>query len=112
MFLRHEIRRKDGKEHRAWAVDENRRVGAGAWFDDRWPFSARSTIAGMRPEAAMIEVFDDAGQSAQIALFPEDRAAPVLDCDARRARAGAVHVSRASGGRTSFRPISKCCCMI
>jgi hypothetical protein len=29
-----------------------------------------------------IEVFDEgAGQSKQIALFPEDRLAPVLDCD-------------------------------
>ena len=29
MFLRHKIRRKDGKEHRAWSVVENRRVASG-----------------------------------------------------------------------------------
>ncbi len=29
MFLRHKIRRKDGKEHRAWSVVENRRVEGG-----------------------------------------------------------------------------------
>ena len=29
MFLRHKIRRKDRKEHRAWSVVENRRVEGG-----------------------------------------------------------------------------------
>jgi hypothetical protein len=29
MFLRHKIRRKDGKEHRTWSVVENRRVHDG-----------------------------------------------------------------------------------
>ena len=29
MFLRSKIRRKDGKEHRAWSVVENRRVQDG-----------------------------------------------------------------------------------
>ena len=29
MFLRSKIRRKDGKEHRAWSVVENRRVHDG-----------------------------------------------------------------------------------
>jgi hypothetical protein len=29
MFLRHKIRRKDGKEHRTWSVVENRRVQDG-----------------------------------------------------------------------------------
>ncbi len=29
MFLRHKIRRKDGKEHRTWSVVENRRVQGG-----------------------------------------------------------------------------------
>jgi hypothetical protein len=29
MFLRHKIRRKDGKEHRYWSIVENRRVRCG-----------------------------------------------------------------------------------
>ena len=29
MFLRHKVRRKDGKEHRYWSIVENRRVAAG-----------------------------------------------------------------------------------
>ena len=29
MFLRHKMRRKDGKEHRYWSIVENRRVSGG-----------------------------------------------------------------------------------
>src|SRR5690242_5613724 len=29
MFLRHKVRRKDGKEHRYWSIVENRRVAGG-----------------------------------------------------------------------------------
>ncbi len=29
MFLRHKLRRKDGKEHRYWSIVENRRVAGG-----------------------------------------------------------------------------------
>jgi hypothetical protein len=29
MFLRHKLRRKDGKEHRYWSIVENRRVSGG-----------------------------------------------------------------------------------
>ena len=29
MFLRHKVRRKDGKEHRYWSIVENRRVSGG-----------------------------------------------------------------------------------
>jgi hypothetical protein len=29
MFLRHKLRRKDGKEHRYWSIVESRRVSSG-----------------------------------------------------------------------------------
>ena len=29
MFLRHKVRRKDGKQHRYWSIVENRRVSGG-----------------------------------------------------------------------------------
>jgi len=42
-----------------------------------------------------IEVFDEgAGQSKQIALFPEDRLAPVLDCDVVSIRLSAMRLRR------------------
>ena len=32
MFLRHKVRRKDGKEHRYWSIVENRRASGGSDF--------------------------------------------------------------------------------
>jgi hypothetical protein len=66
MFWRRKIRRKDGKDHRAWSVVENRRVAGGCVVQ--------------RPVSYLGEI-NDSQQSAQIALFPGDRRAPVLDCD-------------------------------
>ena len=44
---------------------------------------------------AAIEVFDEgAGQSKQIALFPEDRLAPALDCDVVSIRLSAMRLRR------------------
>jgi hypothetical protein len=41
-----------------------------------------------------VEVFDDAGRSIQIALFPEDRVAPALDCDVVSIRRPATKCAR------------------
>ena len=41
-----------------------------------------------------IEVFDEGGQSTQIALFPEDRVAPVLDCDVVSIRLSQMRLHR------------------
>src|ERR1700721_1720246 len=57
---------------------------AGAWFND-------SQHAAW---SRAIEVFDEAGQSAQIALFAEDRAAPVLDCDVVSIRLSGMRLRR------------------
>ena len=46
-----------------------------------------------------IEVFDEgAGQPKQIALFPEDRVAPVLDCDVVSIRLSDMRASASSVG--------------
>ena len=50
-------------------------------------------IVSMRGSRA-IEVFDEAGQSAQIALFPENRPAPVLDCDVVSIRLSGMRLRR------------------
>jgi len=41
-----------------------------------------------------VEVFDEGGRSKQIALFPEDRPAPVLDCDVVSIRLSAMRLRR------------------
>ena len=42
MFLRHKVRRKDGKEHRYWSIVENRRVSAGRTVQRHVLISERS----------------------------------------------------------------------
>src|ERR1700733_9296103 len=106
MFLRHKIRRKDGKEHRAWSVVENRRVEGGRVVQRQVAYLGEINDSQRAAWSRAIEVFDETGQSAQIALFPEDRPAPVLDCDVvsiRLGRAACVCAVRVSGARAGLR---------
>ena len=82
MFLRFKIRRKDGKEHRAWSVVETRRVHGGRVVQRQVLYLGEINDSQKAAWSKAIEVFDEgAGQPKQIALFPEDRVAPALDCD-------------------------------
>ena len=82
MFLRSKIRRKDGKDHRAWSVVENRRVHDGRVVQRQVLYLGEINDSQRAAWSKAIEVFDEgAGQSKQIALFPADRLAPALDCD-------------------------------
>jgi transposase len=82
MFLRRKIRRKDGKEHRTWSVVENRRVHGGGVVQRQVLYLGEINDSQKAAWSQAVEVFDeDAGESKQIALFPEDRSAPILDCD-------------------------------
>ena len=94
MFLRHKIRRKDGKEHRAWSVVENRRVEGGRVVQRQVLYLGEINDSQRAAWSRAVEVFDDAGQSTQIALFPEDRAAPVLDCDVVSIRLSGMRLRR------------------
>src|SRR6201993_1913638 len=92
MFLRLQDRRKDGKEHRYWSIVENRRVSGGRTVQRQVLYLGEINDGQKAAWCRTIEAFDEAGQDPrQIALFPEDRPAPVLDCDV-------VHV-RLSGSR-------------
>src|SRR5271170_5866495 len=82
MFLRAKIRHKDGKAHRAWSVVENRRVHDGRVVQRQVLYLGEINDSQKAAWSKAIEVFDEgAGQPKQIALFPEDRVAPALDCD-------------------------------
>src|SRR6187397_1222628 len=92
MFLRYQVRRKDGKAHRYWSIVENRRVSGGRTVQRQVLYLGEINDGQKAAWCRTIEAFDEAGQDPrQIALFPEDRPAPVLDCDV-------VHV-RLSGSR-------------
>ena len=73
MFLRCTTRKKDGKEHRYWNVVENRRISGGRVVQRQVLYLGE--INGSQREAwrKTIEVFEDGGATAQMALFPEDR---------------------------------------
>ena len=82
MFLRSTIRRKDGKEHRYWSIVENRRVAGGRTVQRHVLYLGEINDDQRAAWCRTIEAFDEDGQQArQIALFPEDRLAPALNCD-------------------------------
>jgi hypothetical protein len=82
MFLHHKRRRKDGKEHRYWSIVANRRVAGGRTVQRHVLYLGEINDAQRAASCQTIEAFDEGDQQArQIALFPEDRAAPTLNCD-------------------------------
>jgi len=95
MFLRHKLRRKDGKEHRYWSIVENRRVAGGRTVQRHVLYLGEINDSQKAAWCQTIEAFDEGGQQArQIALFPEDRAAPALDCDVVHVRLGGLRLRR------------------
>ena len=95
MFLRHKVRRKDGKEHRYWSIVENRRVAGGRTMQRHVLYLGEINDSQKAAWCQTIEAFDEGGQQArQIALFPEDRAAPALDCDVVHVRLSGLRLRR------------------
>jgi transposase len=95
MFLRHKLRRKDGKEHRYWSIVENRRVSGGRTVQRHVLYLGEINDNQRAAWWRTIEAFDEGGQaSRQIALFPEDRAAPMLDCDVVQVRLSGLRLHR------------------
>jgi hypothetical protein len=95
MFLRHKTRRKDGKEHRYWSIVENRRVAGGRTVQRHVLYLGEINDSQRAAWCQTIEAFDEAGQQTrQIALFPEDRAAPALPCDVVHVRLSDLRLRR------------------
>lgn len=95
MFLRHKIRRKDGKEHRYWSIVENRRVGGGRTVQRHVLYLGEINDRQRTAWCQTIEALDEGDKRAkQIALFPEDRAAPPLDCDVVHVRLSGMRLRR------------------
>jgi hypothetical protein len=77
MFLRAKTRIKDGKEHCYWSVVENRRVSGGKTIQRQVLYLGELGGGQHAQWNRALEAFDEgAGRMTQIALFPEDRAAP------------------------------------
>lgn len=95
MFLRHKIRRKDGKEHRYWSIVENRRVTGGRTVQRHVLYLGEINDSQRAAWCQTIEAFDESSvRTKQIALFPEDRSAPALDCDVVHVRLSGLRLRR------------------
>jgi len=95
MFLRHKIRRKDGKEHRYWSIVENRRVSGGRTVQRHVLYLGEINDSQQAAWCRTIEGLDENSPARrQIALFPEDRAAPALDCDVVHVRLSGLRLCR------------------
>jgi hypothetical protein len=95
MFLRSKTRRKDGKEHRYWSIVENRRVADGRVVQRQVLYLGEINDAQQAAWCRTIQVVDeDNGAAAPVALFPEDRTVPVLDCDVIQVRLSGLRLHR------------------
>ena len=96
MFLRAKKRFKDGKEHRYWSIVENRRVAGGRVVQRQVLYLGEINDSQKAAWCRSIDVFrDDEDQCEQIAIFPEDRQAPLLDCDVVQVKLSGLQLKRA-----------------
>jgi transposase len=82
MFLRHKIRKKDGKEHRYYSVVENKRVGRGRVVQRHVLYLGEINDTQELMWRKSIDVLEDgAVASRTLSLFPEDRCEGLLPDD-------------------------------
>ena len=86
MFVRCKRRFKDGKEHRYWSVVENVRVSGGRVVQRQVLYLGEINDSQRAAWCRSIEVLEGTQRSRQVALFPEDREAPELDCEVVQVR--------------------------
>jgi len=95
MLLRHKVRRKDGKEHRYWSIVENRRVSGGRTVQRHVLYLGEINDSQRAAWCQTLEACDENSQRArQIALFPDDRLAPALNCDVVHVRLSGLRLHR------------------
>ena len=92
MFVRCKTRRKDGKEHRYWSVVENVRVRGGRVVQRQVLYLGEINDSQRAAWCRTIEVLEGKSGSRQMALFPEGREAPALNCEVVRVQVQDVEV--------------------
>jgi hypothetical protein len=95
MFLRAKTRKKDGKEHRYWVIVETQRVAGHRVVQRQVLHLGEINDSQRKAWCQTIEVLQE-GQPCpvQVALFPEDREAPALDCEVVQLRLGDLQLQR------------------
>ncbi len=96
MFLRHKIRKKDGKEHRYFSVVENKRVAGGRVVQRHVLYLGEINDTQELAWRRSIEVFEDgAAEPRTLSLFPEDRCEGLLsDASVVRLKLSQVRLRR------------------
>ncbi len=95
MFLRAKTRLKDGKEHRYWSIVENRRTQGGRVVQRQVLYLGEINDGQRASWCKTVEVVQEGEvRPKQIAIFPEDRVAPPLDCDIVRIKLGELQLHR------------------
>ncbi len=95
MFLRSRIRRKDGKRHRYWSIVENRRVRGNRIVQRQVLYLGEINDGQRAAWSRSIAVFADGeARPRQLAIFPDDGAAPVLDGEVVRVRLDGLQLRR------------------
>ena len=95
MFLRAKTRLKDGKEHRYWSIVENRRTQGNRIVQRQVLYLGEINDNPKAGWCKTIEVLQEGEpQLKQMAIFPEGRAVPVMDCDIVQIRLSELQLYR------------------
>jgi hypothetical protein len=95
MFLRAKTRFKDGKEHRYWSIVENRRTPGRRVVQGQVLYLGEINDSQKASWCKTVEVVQEGeAQPKQMAIFPEDRAVPALDCDVVQIRLSSLPLHR------------------
>jgi hypothetical protein len=94
MFLRAKTRKKDGKVHRYWSVVESWRTPDDRVLQRQVLYLGEINDSQQAAWTRAIEVFGDDGQPQQVAIFPDDRPAPRLDCEVVQIRLSELSLHR------------------
>ena len=94
MFLRAKTRKKDGKLHRYWSVVENRRTADDRVLQRQVLYLGEINDSQRAAWTRAIKVLAEDGGAQQMAIFPDDRAAPRLDCQVVHIRLSELSLHR------------------
>lgn len=95
MFLRAKKRIKDGKTHRYWSIVESRRVAGDRVVQRQVLYLGEINDSQKSAWCRSIDAFsEEAEQPTPIAIFPEDREAPPLDCDIVQVKLSGLQLKR------------------
>jgi len=96
MYLRENIRKKNGKEHRYFTVVENRRLARGKYLQRQVLYLGEINDSQESAWRKTLEVFDERRERSEtLALFPEDRPLPPDTVNAIRVKVEQMQLRRA-----------------